>query len=314
MAIHAPIRRKPSEDGYMMLAVMFLLALLIISLAVAAPRIKASIQRDREVETMHRGKQYVRAIQLYYRKFGAYPPNADALVKTQEIRFLRRKYLDPMTGKDDWKPIQFGQNKTPTAMGFFGQPLAGASIGGIGPGGANGLGGANGQNPQGTDGSSGSGSQAGSSFFSNNGPGNNSGPGNSNSGIFSNSGTNGATGSTGSTDSGSSTSGTTGGLSGQTFGGAGIIGFSPASPKQSILVFKKKNHYNEWEFTYDPAMEQQMMSTGGAGLNTQPAGTSPIGTPGTIGTPNPGSSTPTPTPNPAPAPAPPTTPQQTPQQ
>ena len=61
---------------------------------------------------MHRGKQYRRAIQLYYRKFHAYPPNVDALVKTNEIRFLRKKYIDPMTGKDDWKPILYGQNKT----------------------------------------------------------------------------------------------------------------------------------------------------------------------------------------------------------
>ena len=40
--------------------------------------------------------------------------------------------------------------------------------------------------------------------------------------------------------------------SNQTFGGGGIIGFSPASPKQSILIYKKKNHYNEWEFLYSP--------------------------------------------------------------
>ena len=101
------------------------MALLVISLAVAAPKIANSIQRDRDLETFHRGMQYRRAVQLYYRKFHAYPPNVDALVKTNDIRFLRKKYIDPITGKDDWKPILFGQNKTPTAMGFFGQPLAG---------------------------------------------------------------------------------------------------------------------------------------------------------------------------------------------
>ena len=109
----------------MLLAAIFFLALLVLSLAVAAPRVAKSIQRDRELETFHRGMQYRRAIQLYYRKFHAYPPNVDALVKTNEIRFLRKKYIDPMTGKDDWKPVLFGQNKTPTAMGFFGQPLSG---------------------------------------------------------------------------------------------------------------------------------------------------------------------------------------------
>ena len=67
----------------------------------------------------------------------AYPPSIDALVQTNNIRFLRKKYVDPMTGKDDWKPILFGQNKAPTAMGFFGQPLAGTTIAGTGPGGGN---------------------------------------------------------------------------------------------------------------------------------------------------------------------------------
>ena len=104
-------RPLPGEEGYILVAVMFLLAILVMSMAVAVPRIKAEIQRDREVETMQRGKQYARAIKMYYKKFNAYPPNIDALGKTNNIRFLRKRYLDPMTGKDDWKPIMFGQNK-----------------------------------------------------------------------------------------------------------------------------------------------------------------------------------------------------------
>ena len=94
-------RNKPSEDGYMLVAVIFMMAILVLSLAVAVPKVKASIQRDREEETMQRGKQYIRAIQLYYKKFHAYPPSVDALVKTNEIRFLRKKYVDPTTGKDE---------------------------------------------------------------------------------------------------------------------------------------------------------------------------------------------------------------------
>jgi hypothetical protein len=68
-------------------------------------------------------------------------------------------------------------------------------------------------------------------------------------------------------------------LSGQTFGGGGIIGFSPNSPKQSIMVYKKKNHYNEWEFVYDPLAEQMMMQGGNTGGIGQPASatTTPVG-------------------------------------
>ena len=128
-----------SQQGYTLLIAVFFLALLTLSLSLAMPVVIKSIQRDHDLETYHRGLQYRRAVQLYYRKFRAYPPNVDALVKTNEIRFLRKKYVDPTTGKDDWKPVMFGQNKVPIAMGFFGQPLSGGatSIAGIGPSGGN---------------------------------------------------------------------------------------------------------------------------------------------------------------------------------
>jgi type II secretory pathway pseudopilin PulG len=285
MAASHPIRRrgKPAEEGYILLAVIFLIAIMALWLAVALPKMSRSIQRDRDLETMHRGKQYIRAVQLYYRKFGAYPPSMDALVKTNDIRFLRKKYIDPTTGKDDWTPIQFGQNKVPTAMGFFGQPLAtGSTLAGIGPSGGNGLAGANGASTPGNF----FGSNGGSGF-GNSGPGSNSATDNSQSNSQNNSGNPSASGSNtagsntgagsssnsgtpGSSDSGSS--GIGGGLTGQTFGGAGIIGFSPGSTKQSILIYKKKDHYKEWEFTYDPIMDQKMMSGGNTGMIGQPAG------------------------------------------
>lgn len=283
---------KPSEEGFLLVAVIFLLFLLAISLTIAAPRMAKQIQRDRDLETMERGKQYVRAIQLYYRKFHSYPPSVDALVKTNNIRFLRKRYIDPITGKDDWKPILFGQNKLPTAYGFFGQPKAGAggAIAGIGPSGGNmqqnnGLGTSTGTG-FGSSGNSGFGSSFGGSFgSSSSGFGSSSGGGSlfgssdsgstaSTSTASGSSGTSGGTG-TGSGDStGSGSSGTGSGTSsfgsGQTFGGAGIIGFRPGSTKESILVYKKKNHYNEWEFVYDPLNDVRQMG-GNSGLMGQPA-------------------------------------------
>jgi type II secretory pathway pseudopilin PulG len=285
-----PTRRQPnpSEEGYLLIAVMFLLFLLILSLSIAAPRLARDIQRDHDVETRERGKQYIRAVQLYYRKFHNYPPSIDALVKTNDIRFLRKKYIDPASGKDDWKPIMFGQNKVPIAMGFFGQPLAaGSSLAGVGPGGGNGINGVNGSsasgglfNTNGGTGDSGSSSASptGSTDSSASGSGTNSN-GSSGTGTASS-----ATGSTGGTDAnGNPTSGTggtgtgLGGQTGQTFGGAGIIGFEPGVSKQSILIWKKKNHYNEWEFTYDPIMD--MKTVGGGSAIGQPVSntSSPIG-------------------------------------
>jgi hypothetical protein len=229
-------------------------------LSVAIPVTTKEIQRDHEVETMHRGKQYSRAVQLYFRKFHAYPPNPDALVNTNQIRFLRKKYIDPTTGKVDWKPIRYGQNKTPTAMGFFGQPLAGSAsaLAGTGPGGSPGGG------PSSIINSSASGAPA---------------P---------------AISAASSTSSPSDT-----GLNGQTFGGAGIIGFTPAPPRQSILIYKKKSKYDEWEFVYDPLTEMRTISSNN-GLAGQQPGSNPNGTP---------SPSPTgPTVNPAPSPDPNATP------
>ena len=223
-----PIRYgKPSEDGYTLVFVIFLIALLTLSLSVALPKVSKKIQRDREVETMQRGKQYIRGIRMYYKKFGAYPPNIDALVKgTNNIRFLRKKYADPTTGKEDWKPVFLGQNKAPLAMGFFGVPLGGPANAN------NGLGGST------------SGMQTAASLASQSSGTDPNAPADPNNPNASTSGTAGSTSAFGQT--------------GQTFGGAGIIGFSPNSPRQSIMIYKTMTHYNEWEFVYSPLVDQMM--------------------------------------------------------
>jgi type II secretory pathway pseudopilin PulG len=270
---------RPSEQGYIILFAIFLLALLVIALAIAAPQVAKSIQRDKDLETYNRGLQYRRAIKLYFKKFNAYPPSVDALVQTNNIRFLRKKYIDPITGKDDWKPILFGQNKVPTALGFFGEPLSGGAttVAGTGPSGGNGLNGGSGGLPSIMTpiltGNPSSDSSTTSSTGSTT---------DSSSGSTTSTGTASGTSTTGGTSSatGSSTGSDQAGQSGQTFGGAGIIGFKPASEKQSILIYKKKNHYNEWEFTYDPISDMKIMTSGGAGGIGQPATntTTPVGT------------------------------------
>jgi len=124
MSIPTPTRRiqGASEEGYILISVMFMLAILMIAMTVAAPRIAKSIQRDHELETIIAASNIPAASRCTTRSFGAYPPNVDALVKTNEIRYLRKRYIDPTTGKDDWKPVQFGMQKTQRRV--FGQPLA----------------------------------------------------------------------------------------------------------------------------------------------------------------------------------------------
>jgi type II secretory pathway pseudopilin PulG len=271
-------RIRASEEGYILIAVMFMLAILMIALTLAVPIVKKEIQRDRDVETMHRGKQYVRAVKMYYKKFGSYPPNVDALVNTNQIRFLRKKYVDPTSGKADWKIIHYGENKTQT-MGFFGQPIGGMPVAGTGPG-------SNGPSP-----SAGMFNSPGnsSSIFGSTGSGTNpTTPAGATGSPTDPSGGTGASGTVPTDPNAANGGGSTGtGLSGQAFGGGGMIGVSPTSTKQSILVYKKKNHYNEWEFFYDPLAEQMMLQGGNTGLSGQgAAGTGGAGTgsTGSVGT------------------------------
>lgn len=101
-------RARKQEGGYALLVVLFLGALIAISLALSLPRAAFEAQRAREDDLIYRGSQYSRAVQLYFRKFRRYPASMDDLEKTNNIRFLRRKYIDPITQKDEWRIIHIG--------------------------------------------------------------------------------------------------------------------------------------------------------------------------------------------------------------
>ena len=275
------------EAGYILLAVLFLVALVLLTLAIAAPKMAQSIQRDRELELIHRGEQYKRAIKLYYAKFHAYPSSIDQLVNTNQVRFLRKRYTDPMTGKDDWKIIHFGEAHV-KAMGLFGQPIAtagnptAAGSGLLASGGPGGLTGAGGTGGVGTIGT-------GLGSITSTTPGGTDGSGSS-----SGAGSPGGTGSSGSTGGSSTDGSTTGGTSGlssgglssgglgsstgntnPTLGGGPMVGIAIPNTKASIKEYKQQKHYNEWEFVYDPAEDQLQAGTlfGGAAQNVNGQGT-----------------------------------------
>ena len=77
-----------------MAALLVAIAVMAIAMTVAMPAWRQAGQREKEEELIFRGRQYVRAIQLYQRKYAAtYPPDVEILVKQ---KFLRKKYKDPM--------------------------------------------------------------------------------------------------------------------------------------------------------------------------------------------------------------------------
>jgi type II secretory pathway pseudopilin PulG len=125
-------RQKKEEAGYILIAVLFAVTLMIIALAAALPAIRTQIQRDHEDELVHRGKQYVRAIQLYYRKFGRYPSSIDDLKNTNNLRFLRKEYTDPITGKNEWRLIHYGEAQPKPIPAYLQRGNSAGGSGGFG--------------------------------------------------------------------------------------------------------------------------------------------------------------------------------------
>ena len=244
-----------AEAGYLLLAAVVMVALLLIALSVAAPVVARELRRDKELESQHRAEQYVRAIQLYYRKNKSYPPSIKALENTNNVRYLRQEYVDPLTGKSDWKLIHQGQQKT-TIKGFFGEELAGMTANlGSAQGMSSGVGTPIGGTPGSSSTSTIGGTSALASGFS--GASLTTTTGGS-------AGVGGATGSTGSTGSSSA------GMFGDSAAGGPIVGVSTARTGESITEPNQQTTYDTWEFWYDPRIEllKQGVSITGGGMSS----------------------------------------------
>jgi type II secretory pathway pseudopilin PulG len=333
-----PNRKSQSaQRGYMMITLMLALAMMTFALAVVLPDISQQIRRDREEEMMHRGTAYMRAIQHYYRKLGRYPMKIEDLENTNNVRFLRKRYTDPLnvdpaTGKErDFKLLHQqdislnngpvlgqpnGQQGAPGGQSGLAAVLGGQSgFGGSQFGGSQG--GLGGLNSPADASQSAAAQNSGSPNSSSQNPasgdsGNSSGTASSGAGSSGDSGANSAS-------PGSSSSSSSSGPNGQTFGGGPILGVGSQSKAKTIRVFFDKNHYNDWYFVYIPQADiggllkgpiNPGLPTGISGsLTPQGAGgTAAQGASGAIGsglgsTSNGAQSQPTPTPAP-------TTPQQ----
>ncbi|HXN46830.1 MAG TPA: hypothetical protein VN893_09350 [Bryobacteraceae bacterium] len=101
-------KRKGQESGFALLFVLLAAAMIAIFLYSQMPNVAFEGQRLKEADLVAHGEQYKRAIKLFFRQFGRYPPSIDALENTNNMRFLRRRFKDPMTGKDDWRFIHAG--------------------------------------------------------------------------------------------------------------------------------------------------------------------------------------------------------------
>ncbi len=273
------------EQGYIMLVLLLMIAMMTIALAVAMPTLKFTMQRDREEEMIHRGVQYSNAIRRFYKKFGRYPTKIDDLENSNNIRFLRKRYKDPMNCKagkcEDFKILYYSDVQQ--ALGSFGggsipgaSPIGGAAgSGGLGasssPFGQNSLGQSSAFGGTSSFGNSGSSFGQSSSSFGQSSFGQSSNGQNSNQNTPGQPGTDSSqTGTGNGTDDTSGAAGTNGGspgsnqlgASGQVIGGP-IVGVASATKitDNTIREFNHKKKYKDWMFIYDPMQDQGRLIT-----------------------------------------------------
>jgi type II secretory pathway pseudopilin PulG len=255
--IPSPHRRR--ERGYILVTLILFVALIAIAAMVLVPAIAFQVKRDHEEELIHRGVQYSRAMKHFVKKFGRYPTRVEELENTNQIRFLRKRYKDPITGKD-FKILRMGDVQLAFGGGIAGAtPVTGAIPPGAGvPGGPGFLtqgglgklaGGVSaGINPSGAP--TGAGTPAGSDQAAAQNSGD---PGSDSATVTPGAGTD-------SPAAGPTPPGTkvqeTSAPGAQVFGGGPMVGVASTSKAKSIRVFNKKDHYDQWQFIYDPSSDR----------------------------------------------------------
>jgi type II secretory pathway pseudopilin PulG len=270
------------EDGYILIIFLVMLTMMIIALTAAAPKLAQQIQRDREIEMIHRGEQYERAIKRFYKKFGRYPNRIEDLENTNTLRFLRKRYKDPITG-GPWRLVRYGEIQLLSSGGVGTPPqLVGQATTPQAAGAQSGLfnmnfGATAGQQNPATAaaGANAAATPGGMTATS----GTAAGPGvattdttDATSGTTATTGSTGqstslfgqsATGSPGQTTSSSGSLFSSPATSAQPGGGGGpVIGVASLSKKKGIHEFNKKSAYNDWMFVYDPAQDRGQLLRG----------------------------------------------------
>jgi type II secretory pathway pseudopilin PulG len=244
MGSHSATRpHRNDQRGYVLITLILFVALLAIGMTALAPVIAQQMKRDREEELIHRGVQYSRAIKHYVKKFGRYPTKIEDLESTNNLRFLRKAYKDPITGKD-FKILRMGDVQMSFGPGIAGATSA-ATL-------ATQSGGLNGNGSFGNNSAFGANNFAGGTFGSTTGSMNANGP---QAPGQDNSGTN--------PDQSQGTPGANPGQAGQenggankVFGGGPIVGVASISKDKTIRVFNKKDRYYQWQFIYDPSTDR----------------------------------------------------------
>jgi type II secretory pathway pseudopilin PulG len=249
--------RQSREVGFSLATVMVFTTILLVGLSEAVVNWQKAMQREREEELIFRGKQYIRAIGLWQRKFpGTLPTTIDALLNTNNTRFLRKRWKDPITNSEEWRLIKMNPDGTisgltivPSSVGTRDVNIPGAPTAGQRSSMGNPL------SLSQTSGSSAGTQLGGQGLASQSNPLN-----------------------MGSVQASDPRRSTLQGSGSPVLGG--IVGVASKSEKESLKTYNGRSKYNEWEFYFIPRAPTQTGVPQGQGTRTTTPG-SPTG-PGTL--------------------------------
>ncbi|HEY0065195.1 MAG TPA: type II secretion system protein [Telluria sp.] len=110
-------RRAPAQRGFAYLWVLLLIAIMGVGLTVAAEIDATAGRREREKQLLAIGRQFQTALARYHQIPTAnglkeYPSTIDELLQDPRApgirRHLRKRFVDPMTGKAEWGLVLMG--------------------------------------------------------------------------------------------------------------------------------------------------------------------------------------------------------------
>ncbi len=96
------------QGGFTYIGVLIIMAVMLVTMGTVAEVWHSVMQREKEQELLFVGHQFRTAIGKYYVHNGRkYPPSLEALIEFtdasgKKVHFLRKLYLDPMTGDAQW--------------------------------------------------------------------------------------------------------------------------------------------------------------------------------------------------------------------
>lgn len=145
------VRKMRRAGGFTYIGLLVMIAIIGITTSVVGMSLRTAERMEKEKELLWIGHQYRNAIRSYYiyhmQRFQQtaahagmnvtgqtvypqfYPTSIDDLLKDPSapgtLRHLRKKYIDPMTGKDDWVLVSVGSTGQSGSQSVSGQSFWG---------------------------------------------------------------------------------------------------------------------------------------------------------------------------------------------